>query len=372
MKRKNRILHVCKVYWPVKGGIQVVVEWIGKGLQDKFAFTILSTSKKPIDKDLGYASLRFSRSFGEVFSLPIAPGIFFKLWTAIRSYKVIAVHYPFPLVDVALALIPFRLPKIVVYWHSEIVSQRIASVFMKPFTWVMLKRSSAIIVSSPDMLEHSKLLSNYRHKCHVIPFASPHKPISETDFLANQPSESDYFISVARHVPYKGLDVLINAYAESSSHKRLVIVGSGPLLEKHNKLVESLGLQSKVEFMVNIDDKEVRSLIRGSRAFILSSTMPSEAFALVQIEAMAYGRPIINTRLSSGVPWVARHDLEAITTTPSDINELAQAIHRFDQEGELIDKLGATALNRVNGVFNYQKFCDSTEELYLSLLGQEE
>ena len=371
MIKENKILHICKVYWPVKGGIQVVVEWISKGLQDCFSFTILSTSEEPIAKDLGYASLFFSRSFGEIFSLPIAPSIFVKIWSTIKSYKIIAVHYPFPLVDIAIAVAPFRLPNIVVYWHSEIVSQKVASIFIRPFTSLMLKRCSAIVVASPNMLEHSKLLSKYQHKCHVIPYASPRKSLLKSEVLAKPPSESDYFIAIARHVPYKGLDVLIKAYAKSNSNSRLVIIGSGPLLEGHQQLVADYSLEKKVEFLVNSDDQEVRRLIKGSRAYILSSTMPSEAFALVQIEAMACGRPVINTKLDSGVPWVARHDIEAITVIPGDVAGLSLAIQQFDGDDDLVDRYGFAALNRVNDVFSHEQFCRATKRLYMSLLNEE-
>jgi len=371
MDKKKKILHICKVYWPVKGGIQVVVEWISKGLQDHFLFTVLSTSKNPSTKDLGYASLDSSRSFGDLLSLPIAPGIFLKIWRTIRSYKIIAIHYPFPLADIAIAIIPLRLPKIVVYWHSEIVSQKLASFFIKPFTWLMLKRCSAIIVATPDILKHSKLLSKHKHKCHVIPYASPRHPLSKEDVLSKPPSASGYFIAVARHVPYKGLGVLIEAYAKANCTHRLVLVGSGPLLDIHKKLVEQYGLQNKIDFLVDSSDQQVRELVKNSRGYILSSTMPSEAFALVQIEAMACGRPIINTRLKSGVPWVARHELEALTVNPSDVDELSTALQRFDQDNALVDKLGVTALDRVNKVFSYQQFCDSTKQLYSSLLDEE-
>jgi len=96
--------------------------------------------------------------------------------------------------------------------------------------------------------------------------------------------------------------------------------------------------------------------------------MPSEAFALVQIEAMSYGKPIINTNLSSGVPWVARDNQESITVSPGNEDELSNAILKLANNDDLLDELGASAKLRFNQTFSYEQFCSKTEALYRSLV----
>ncbi|GGZ99301.1 hypothetical protein GCM10008090_04850 [Arenicella chitinivorans] len=82
---------------------------------------------------------------------------------------------------------------------------------------------------------------------------------------------------------------------------------------------------------------------------------------------MAHGRPVINTNLSSGVPWVARDGREAITVTADDVEELSAAIQRFAYDCELVDQRGEAAERRVKSEFNYTLFCDRTEALYSAL-----
>ena len=359
-------MHVCKVYLSEKGGVQVIVERICKGLTDQFDFSILSTAKNKADKNLGFARLNNIKSLFTVFSMPIAPAMLFQLRAQMRNHSVVAIHYPFPLADLAIALAPRRNCRIVVHWHSEIVSQRKLSWLVAPFTKMMLKRADAIICSSPALVEHSRILARYRDKCHVIPFGVPPEYVTD-DADEVRPSSSDYFVCVARHVPYKGVDVLIRACANLDFHHRLILIGDGPLLSSHKQLAEQLQLSARIEFVTDADDQQVRALLAGSRALILPSILHSEAFALVQTEAMACGRPVINTDLPSGVPWVARDSREAITVQPGSVNELAAAIARFADDSS-IDQFGKAARERVNSVFDYDKFLQSTEECYLQAM----
>lgn len=360
-----RVLHVCKVYWPVKGGVQVVVEWICRGIKG-FDFSILSTSRSPSQAESpGYARLMLAKAFGELLSLPIAPGILTRLWRQFCAQDIVAIHYPFPLADIAVALYPGRLPKLIVYYHSEVVSQKLTVKLINPFTRLMLKRADVVVCSSPNVLEHSRLLRGVKAKCQVIPFGLD---IAQDVDSFIKPSQCDYFLTIGRHVPYKGFDILIRAYAQANTTSRLKIVGSGPLLDAHRQLAIELGVQDSVDFIVGASDEEVQELLVRTRCFVLASTMPSEAFGLVQIEAMSLARPVINTSLKSGVPWVARHDQEAITVEPSNVDQLAAALKQMDASDDLVDERGSKALDRARQEFDRQVFFQRTENLFQQLI----
>jgi glycosyltransferase involved in cell wall biosynthesis len=150
------------------------------------------------------------------------------------------------------------------------------------------------------------------------------------------------------------------------SNSKVKIVGSGPLLEQHRQLVKRLDLTNNIEFITGATRAEINQLAANCIALVLPSIYPSEAFAIVQIEAMAAGKPIINTNLKSGVPWVARHMREAITVPPGDTVELSEALVRLESDSDLRLRLSKNAYVRWQNVFSDKMFLDATDSLYSS------
>jgi len=222
-----------------------------------------------------------------------------------------------------------------------------------------LTRCKAIVVSSPRLVEHSRLLKKFEDKCHVIPFGyEPQK--------GNEITDDGYFLCIGRHVPYKGIDVLIRSLQYCDAHIR--IIGIGPLLKFHRGLADKLGVGNRVQFITDADDQEVQFQMSRCKALVLPSVMPSEAFALVQLEAMSLGKPVINTYLPSGVPWVARNFKEGLTVDPGNEKSLAWALTKFLKDDELLKKLGNSAKLRWEKEFSMKKFSDRTAKLYSEIL----
>ena len=84
----------------------------------------------------------------------------------------------------------------------------------------------------------------------------------------------------------------------------------------------------------------------------------SEAFGIVQLEAMIYGKPVINTDLPSGVPYVSLHGKTGFTVRPDDPKHLASAIIRLANDGSLRERFGK---QRVRDEFNEK---DVIKKLY--------
>ena len=91
------------------------------------------------------------------------------------------------------------------------------------------------------------------------------------------------------------------------------------------------------------------------------STGLAETFGIAQIEAMAAGRPVVNTALPSGVPRVARDGLEGLTVPPGDAEALGRAIGRLLADDDLARRLGDRARARAIAEYEQAVFVQRVE-----------
>ena len=86
----------------------------------------------------------------------------------------------------------------------------------------------------------------------------------------------------------------------------------------------------------------------------------------VQLEAMKYGKPIINTNLGTGVNYVSVDKETGLTVEPENIEQLANAINELLNNDELRLQYGRNARKRVENMFEISKVKDKYKELYLN------
>lgn len=104
---------------------------------------------------------------------------------------------------------------------------------------------------------------------------------------------------------------------------------------------------------------------------VLPSVEPTEAFGLVQLEAMAYGKPVVNTSLPTGVPFVSVHGETGFTVPPRDPNALAEAINRLCGDDELWVRFARAARKRVEEMFSRDVVLGQIKSIYWELLREQ-
>ena len=128
MVSRLRVLHAYKVFFPdVRGGVPTVLDALSRLSPLRFAHSLLVTSRAPgrrVTQD--GAEVESVRSFGDALSLPMAPLYPWRLWRRLARADVVFLHAPFPLADLVLAFTRRKTRALVVYWHSHVVSQRLA------------------------------------------------------------------------------------------------------------------------------------------------------------------------------------------------------------------------------------------------------
>jgi glycosyltransferase involved in cell wall biosynthesis len=356
----KKILHIYKTFHTKSsGGIERVIYNICNAVST-FENAVFVAGKSLV-KDV---KVQTTFSFFTLFSMPIAPFFIPKIWLNYRKTDILTCHYPMPLSDVAVALYFPKNKKLIYWWHAEINKQKFLKYFFMPFTYLALKKASKICILDISLLEHSKILTKFKHKVLVIPYG-----LEDMNLDENMSNKSDvvvvkepFILSIGRLVPYKGFENLI--YAMKDINFNLVIIGKGPDYNKLTTLINRLHLNSKITILTNIDDFALQKYISACSFFVLPSKNEAEAFGIVQVEAMRSSKAIINCRLKSAVPSCARHMIEAITVEPDNIEELAAAILELLKNETLRNKLGKNGRNRFEEKYHYRHFAMLVNKLY--------
>ena len=110
-----------------------------------------------------------------------------------------------------------------------------------------------------------------------------------------------------------------------------------------------------MHFAGRVDDEQLPAYYQACDAFVLPSFARTEAFGVVQVEAMAAGLPVVSTRLPTGVPWVNQHGVTGLVVAPHDAAALGQALSRLSGSKTLRRSLGEAASRRADGLFSRER-----------------
>lgn len=364
MSKKLRVLEVNKAYFPHTGGIETLVRQYSEELGEISGVSVRTLVCRDdrggtIREKVGNVKVIRSGSLGTYFSCPLSLS-FIRLFRKL-SKKADAVHInvPFPLADAALLLSGYK-GKVVVSWHSDIVKQKKLMLFYKPFMNYLLKRADVILTATKGHVDGSDYLPKYREKCRILPYgltSDEYLNIKREPFLTeklNSKNSVKVFFT-GRLVYYKGVDVLLSAFGENPEKLKnceLFIAGTGELEESLKAYAEKCGLGERVHFLGFLPDEQLKQAYADCDIFVLPSVVKSEAFGIVQLEAMIYGKPVINTDLPSGVPYVSLHGKTGLTVPPSDSESLADAVKLLADNADLRREYGKNARERVLSEFS--------------------
>lgn len=370
-----KVLQIGKFY-PVRGGVEKVMVDLTTGL-----------SLRGIDCDMLCAAvdrpqtIRLNehgrvlavRSLGKVKATMMSPAMIVRMRKICQSYDIVHIHYPDPMAALALRLSGYR-GKVILHWHSDILKQRQLLKIIKPLQSWLIRRADVIVGTSPVYIAQSPWLTQVQDKCMCIPIGiDPLKwPEPErVERLRARYGNRKIIFSMGRLVEYKGFEYLIDAARLLSDDYVVLIGGVGHLHDSLQKRIDDAGLSKKVYLLGFVDYDDLPTYHRASTLFCLSSIMRTEAFGVVQIEAMSAGRPLVATNIAgSGVPWVNAHGVSGLNVETRSPEALAEAITAITKNDDQYNKYCQRSVARYKELFTKPMMIDNVQSLYQSLLSK--
>jgi len=249
--------------------------------------------------------------------------------------------------------------------------------YRRDYVWV---RAVAGRAECEGYRESTLVLVNYEsvrrlvlEACHppppvrILPYAAP-AAFRERALKALEPPGPPLIVSVARQDPRKGLDVLIRALsglARADIAFRAVLVGRGPLLAAHRRLVADLGLAGQVELPGFVED--VFGYLERAAVFVLPS-LEEGSGSVALLEALQAGAPVVASRCD-GIPEDLRDGEDAVLVTPGDVAGLQRSLALLLGDAPRRNRLAARARARFEERFSSELFTHHLAESYAELLG---
>lgn len=373
-----KILVSISFYTPYISGLTICARNYAEGLAEKgHRVTVLTTQH---EKSLSHNEFL---SDVEVHRIPylfrihkgfFMPKFIYKAWTFITKNDVVVVNLP-QLEGCILAFLGWILgKKIISIYHCEVslpkgFINRIIESLLTISNFFTLFLSNTIVTYTKDYADSTILLPLFQGKCQYIlpPIAQPVSNLSQKQNLQKDIPQNALVIGVAARIAAeKGIEYLLKAIpaVEASIKKDIVILIAGPknpvgehvYWEKLKPLLEKF--EKKIIFLGGIPSEELGTFYSVLDILVLPSINKTEAFGIVQVEAMMMGIPVV----ASDLPGVR------MSTVLTGMGERSAVKNEKDLAEKIITVLShkekyTNVKKNVKNIFSYKKAVELFEKI---------
>lgn len=189
----------------------------------------------------------------------------------------------------------------------------------------------------------------YRRDARVI-----HPPVDMTRFPYHGGARGDYFVTASRFVPYKRIDLIVEAFSQRPDLK-LKVVGSGPEAARIKALAGP-----NIEFTGRLSDADMARCFQQARAFLFAAL---EDFGMVPVEAQACGTPVIAYGVGGSAETVQGLDSSAPTGVLFDAQTTGALLAAVDRFLAVEDSIEPAAVRRHAESFGKEIFHRKMQDL---------
>lgn len=359
-----RILTVLTYYRPYTSGLTIYAERLARALvQAGHQVTVLTTQHQkdlPLEEVMDGVRvvrapvlLRFSKA-------PFSPAFYWRAARLVREHNIVQLHLPqLDAAGTALFGKLFRKPVVLTYHCDIILPKHPLNILLEPVIKLLHvfagKLAKKIVTYTQDYADNSPFLSRFRQKLQVIPppveLPRASTEAANTFALANQINGHRPVIGMAaRMATEKGVEILLDALPKIlERHPQALVLfagqyenvlGEAQYYERMMPLIRKYQDTGHWKFLGILNPGQMAAFYPNLDVLVVPSLNSTEAFGLVQIEAMMNGvpcvasslpgvrQPILNTGMGKVVPI---GDPESLAIAILDIMDRPEQYHKDPQ-----------------------------------------
>lgn len=355
-----------------EGGIEVVVEELATGMVNRgHEVTCYNRKGHHVcgkefnqNREGEYKGIKLK----EVFTIKrrglaaISSSVLATLKCAFGKYEVIHFHAEGTCVMLWFAKLMGKKCVVTVHGldHMRAKWGKWARTYIKLGEVIAAKCADEIIVLSENVQRY--FLETYNRKTVFIPNGVREMQHSDAEEITKKYGlkEGEYILFLARLVPEKGVEYLINAYRDVDTDKKLVIAGGTSDTDGYVKQLKGIAKgDSRIIFTGFVEGRILEELFSNAYVYVLPSEV--EGMPLSLLEAMSYG----NCCLVSDIPEcmeVAEH--KAVSFKCGDVNNLREKLQLLCDNEDVVRGYKKSSAEYINEKYNWDSVVEKTLRVY--------
>jgi hypothetical protein len=148
-----------------------------------------------------------------------------------------------------------------------------------------------------------------------------HPPVDTEYFQPGRLPRGEWYVTASRLVPYKRIDLIVQAFA-SMPDRKLLVIGDGPQMDRCRKLA-----RGNIVFAGHAPANQLREALQTARAFVFAA---EEDFGIAPVEAQACGTPVLCYG-RGGVLDTVIPGITGLFFSQQSPEAICEAVRRFEQ-----------------------------------------
>jgi glycosyltransferase involved in cell wall biosynthesis len=311
----------------------------------------------------------FSSEFGGRSEAGLEKLLYVKSVNAVRKlanqYRPKVVHAHYASSYGLIATLARLRPLLVSVWGADVFSTPDKSLVHRKVIQKVLAGADSVLSTSWTM--RSRALELVKREIDVIPFGI------DVDRFCPVAASRDGFKgftigSIKALEPKYGMEYLIRGFAEFRKLRpgiatRLVVVGSGSLMQSLQELSDAIGVSNDTTFCGSIDYEDVHLYHQMLDVAVYPSTEDSESFGVSVIESQACEVPVIVSSVG-GLAEVVKEGETGFVVAPFDFEGIATALDKLWSNEELRANMGKAGRSRVLNEYSLPEAVRLLESTY--------